>query len=49
MQCLLNLRINVFFIELESIDKHSKTKKQRFLLYKIRYKHKISHLRQQIH
>lgn len=33
-----NLRINVVFFELESVDNHSKTMKQRFLLYSIRYK-----------
>lgn len=33
-----NLRINVFFFELESIGNHSKTMRQRFLLCKIRYK-----------
>lgn len=33
-----NLRINVFIFEIESIDNYSKTMKERFLLYRIRYK-----------
>lgn len=35
-----NLRINVFLFELERIDNQNKIMKQRFLLYRIRYKAK---------